>query len=289
MAGGYYRMHRGWMDNPVFPNERLTKREAWLWLIEHAAWKDTVQSVGAHKVKVRRGQYATTTRFLAQAWRWSKGNVDRFLARLRLETMISNHSQTGPAGGAACTVITLCNYDVYQTDAPERGAENGAKSGQSRGKEEEVESLLECINEKAELLKSNIAGLFLLHTKKNPKEITKELGDIVGKDADKYKFTFHWIPVDRWCKSDIDEMCKVMKDIDSKMKDDESWKLDLGKRQYEGKSTDLIIKLTENINHPKVDLKNPQKIVKVEIIGDQAAISLLDKNELLDIPKLKTK
>ena len=59
------------------------------------------------------------------------------------------------------------------------------------------------------------------------------------------------------------------------------------KRHYDVKWLYLIMKLTENINHPKVDLKNPQKIVKVEIVGDHAGIALLDKSELLDIPKIK--
>ena len=152
---------------------------------------------------------------------------------------------------------------------------------------EEAQALLECIGEKSEFLESDIAGVFLLSTRKNPKEITRELRDVVEEEPEKYKYTFHWVPIDRWIKSDMDDMVRAMKDIDAKMSDDESWKLDLGKRQYEGKSTDLVIKLTENINHPKVDLKNPQKIVKIEIIGDRAGVALLDRSELLDIPKMK--
>ena len=152
---------------------------------------------------------------------------------------------------------------------------------------EEAQALLEAAGEKAEFLESEIAGVFLLRTGKDPKELTRELRDVVEESPDKYKYTFHWVPIDRWVKSGLDDMVRAMKDIDAKMSDDDSWKLDLGKRQYEGRSTDLIIKLTENINHPKVDLKNPQKIVKVEIIGDHAGVALLDKSELLDIPKMK--
>ncbi len=159
-----------------------------------------------------------------------------------------------------------------------------AHGGKAR---EEAQALLESVGEKAEFLESEISGVFLLRTSKNPKELTRELRDVVEEEPEKYKYTFHWVPIDRWVKSDMDDMTRAMKDIDAKMSDEDSWKLDLGKRQYEGRSTDLITKLTENINHPKVDLKNPQKIVKVEIIGDHAGIALLDRNELLDIPKMK--
>ena len=160
-----------------------------------------------------------------------------------------------------------------------------AHSGKAK---EEAQALLEAAGEKAEFLESDIPGLFLLRTGKDPKKLTRELRDVVEENPEQYKYTFHWIPIEKWCKSSVDDMSRAMKEIDSRMSDDESWKLELGKRQHEGKSTDLIVKLTENINHPKVDLKNPQKIVKVEIIGDHAGIALLDRNELLDIPKIKS-
>lgn len=150
---------------------------------------------------------------------------------------------------------------------------------------EEVKSHLESQNEKPEFLKSDVDGLFLVKTKKNPKELTKSLN--TKKNAKNFSYTYHWIPVDKWTTSKIEDMKKVMKELDSKMDPKESWKLDLGKRHYEAKTTDLILKLTENIDKPKVDLKNPKKIVKVEIIGKKAGISLLDASELLDVPKLK--
>jgi tRNA(Ser,Leu) C12 N-acetylase TAN1 len=85
----------------------------------------------------------------------------------------------------------------------------------------------------------------------------------------------------------MSDMAKAMKEIDTRMKPEESWKMELTKRQFKGDTPDLIRKLTENINKPKVDLKNPQKIIRVEIIGKKAGVALLDRSEFLDIPKLK--
>jgi tRNA acetyltransferase TAN1 len=161
-----------------------------------------------------------------------------------------------------------------------------AHAGSARS---EVQALLEQAGEKAEFLESNVEGLFLLQTGKNPTEVTKELRDAVEEDPEKCKYTFRWIPIEKWCKSSMDDMTRAVKEINSQMNDEDSWKLDLGKRHHEGKTTELIMKLTENINHPKVDLKNPQKIVKIEIIGDRAGVALLDRSELLDIPKMKAK
>lgn len=156
-----------------------------------------------------------------------------------------------------------------------------AHAGKAR---EEVNAVLDILKAKATFLESDVEGLFLL-TVKSPKEITKKLN--TKSNAKKFNCTFHWVPIDKWCSSKLEDMQKAMKEIDARMDEKESWKMDLSKRRYEAETPKLIMKLTENISKPKVDLKNPQKIVKVEIIGKKAGIALLDKSELLDVPKLK--
>lgn len=150
--------------------------------------------------------------------------------------------------------------------------------------EEEVKAALKEVGEEPKFNDSPVDGLFLLKTSKDPKELVKGLK---GLGADKFENTFHWVPIDKWCKADVGDISKAMKDIDGKIDEAESWKLDLNKRSLEGKTTDLIIKLTENINKPKVDLKNPQKIIKVEIVGKDAGVALINPDEELDVPKMK--
>jgi hypothetical protein len=119
-------MHRGWMDNPVLGREKYTRAMAWCYLIEHAAFADTTQTVGENLVRVTRGQYATAVRFLADAWGWSKTAVERFLNRLKTGTMI------GTQTGTRYTVITICNYDKYQSSEDQTGTQTGHKPGQDR-------------------------------------------------------------------------------------------------------------------------------------------------------------
>ena len=110
MGSGYYRMHRGWMDHPVFADEPYTEREAWLWLIEHAVWKDTRTRVGSAVMDLKRGQLGATTRYLAAKWRWTEARVRRFLKRLREDGMVDAQATR------KATLITIEKYDDYQTD-----------------------------------------------------------------------------------------------------------------------------------------------------------------------------
>jgi hypothetical protein len=123
-AHGVFAVHRSVFDHPIFPPEKFSEREAWLWLIGAAAWKPSRVRAGRALVDLERGQLAFATRFLANRWRWTEARVRRFLKKLQGDAMIAisaTHEMTH---------ITICNYDKYafgrraderDDDAPEEG------------------------------------------------------------------------------------------------------------------------------------------------------------------------
>lgn len=152
---------------------------------------------------------------------------------------------------------------------------------------QEVENLFGKFKSKPSFLKSDTLGIFLVNTAK-PKELAKKLREFCMKEPDKFEATSHYVPIDKWCESKIKDMQLVIKGLVPGIKQEDKWKLNLEKRKFEGDSRDLIMKLTEPVDRPKVDLKNPDKIIQVEIIGDKAGISLLKNDELLEVGKIKS-
>ena len=142
---GYVAMRRDWQDHDVFGSDEFSRRDAWAWLISHAAWKPTKARIKGASVPLDRGELCFAQRFLAKKWGWSKSKVDRFIASLRAEGMISTRSKIGATSGHNAgqgqTIITICNYAKYQSPLKqERGnvePQIGATAGQQRGKEEE--------------------------------------------------------------------------------------------------------------------------------------------------------
>lgn len=143
---GYIKLHRGWRDSSIFRGE-FSRSDAWIWLIENAAWKPTRARIKGVTVEIGRGELTFAQRFMAEQWGWSKSRVDRFIAELRAEGMIETRSKIGAISGHKAgqgqAILKLCNYDKYQSrDEAERGNGDpkiGATAGQQRGKEEEGE------------------------------------------------------------------------------------------------------------------------------------------------------
>lgn len=164
---GVFAVDRGIWDHPSFADEPFTEREAWQWLIGEASYKARTRNVSGRVVSLDRGQLCASVRFMAERWQWSKSRVDRFLKRLKTETMIGTDDGTG------ILVITICNYDRYQrVSLPSRDNErdssrdtDGTVAGQQRDKREDTES-----NEDIESssLRSEVA-----HVPAKPKRATK--------------------------------------------------------------------------------------------------------------------
>jgi hypothetical protein len=104
----------------VFQDEPCSEREAWVWLIEDASYKPRTRTVNEREVRLNRGELVASTRFLANAWRWSEARVRRFLKRLQKHGMIAVESSRHE------TRIQLVKYGHYQGVGPD--AANDAPS-----------------------------------------------------------------------------------------------------------------------------------------------------------------
>lgn len=106
------------IDDPDFAETPLSEREAFLWLISKASWKDTTHRVGNERQAVPRGSLFVTLRQLQTAWKWaSDKRVRGFLQ------MLENGRKIERVTDAGKTLITICKYDKYQSFGRSEDAE----------------------------------------------------------------------------------------------------------------------------------------------------------------------
>lgn len=110
---GFITIERDLWDHELFAEGEMTEREAWVWMIAEAAWKDTDHRVGKSMHSVPRGSFMITLRGLQKAFRWkSDKRVRTFLKVLENEGMIGR-TIVGQRN-APKTHVTIRNYDKYQ-------------------------------------------------------------------------------------------------------------------------------------------------------------------------------
>lgn len=169
---GWIRVARGWRDNEVFEDEPLTQREAWLWLIEKAAWKTcTRRSAKGERVTVERGQFHTSLRNLGKAWGWGKWRVNRFIE------ILEEHDMIRTAAGQSGMLITICNYGKYQ-DAPDSDqTEDRTATGQLPDTQEQGKQDIPSSNEEG----ASPDQVFWQNAKAYLGRHAKNPGPIIGK------------------------------------------------------------------------------------------------------------
>jgi len=106
---GWYLIHRQLWDDEEFPTEPFSEREAWIWLIGAAAFEDKTVYFNKRNIPVKRGQFVTSVRFLCKTFIWSNSKVYGLLKRLSENGKILRQQQDSRQ-----TMITICNYDLYQ-------------------------------------------------------------------------------------------------------------------------------------------------------------------------------
>lgn len=109
MSAGVFLMRRGWMDDALFRGQKFSRAQAWIWMIESAAWGDHRIEVGGQFVPIERGQFSHSFRFMAQAWRWPEANVRRYVRRLQSDARIDAAIVAGQI------LITVRDYDSLQS------------------------------------------------------------------------------------------------------------------------------------------------------------------------------
>jgi len=155
--------------------------------------------------------------------------------------------------------------------------------------ETELNAVLSKIGEKPKILATSAEGLFKVAVS-DARKVVGRLRNLCQADPNLFAATQHYTPIDSWCKSELTHMQKSVKSAASGISQSERWKMHLAKRHWKKlEGTDLIIKLTKVIDREHVDLKNPQKIVQVEIIERDAGISLLEPDDILDVEAVKEK
>ncbi|MFH1491242.1 MAG: hypothetical protein ABII06_20230, partial [Pseudomonadota bacterium] len=134
---GWIKLHRKIMEMSEWLMEPFTKGQAWVDLLLLANHKTGYIQKRGITIEVNRGQVGYSEDALAARWKWSRGKVVRFLVSLVHQHRISKKAVQQNI--RLSNLITITNYDWYQSDGTTNGTTNGHQTVQEQEEKEEKE------------------------------------------------------------------------------------------------------------------------------------------------------
>lgn len=98
------------MENPYYLTEQFSKIMAWIDLLLLATHKDRTIIIKGRVIELKRGQLAYSIKSLSKRWKWSYDKANRYANELEISKQISVQKNN------VTTIISITNYDDYQTD-----------------------------------------------------------------------------------------------------------------------------------------------------------------------------
>jgi len=153
----------------------------------------------------------------------------------------------------------------------------------------EIADVLKQLGDEHPIIKPTLArGIIGVKTSLDAREVIQGLQKLFIKDPLAFQYTLKWVPTDSWTYSDMDSMKEAVMNVGGKIHEGEKWRMTVEKRRYTRYHKIEIIRELAELIQEKVDLKNPDKTVRIDIIGNYAAVSVLSPNEIFSTAKPPT-
>ena len=152
------------------------------------------------------------------------------------------------------------------------------------GAKREIARILGLLGDERPMIRSTIArGVIGVKTQLDSRIVIQGLRTLFNRDPLIFRHTLKWVPVDSWTYSDMDSLREAVADVRNKIRGGERWRMTVEKRRYTlYHKIDIIRELAQLINE-KVNLENPDKIVRIDIICKHAGVSVLTSKDVFSV------
>ena len=169
------------------------------------------------------------------------------------------------------------NFNLLVTTA--RGNEGEASS--------EIWYLLGEIGDMAAKVdKTGVSGLVAAKSAFEPLEVIEKLRGLLKERPYEFRYSFRIIPIEKIVRTDPSEIQKVVIELASKIKEDETFRITVEKRFTTTSTQEIIDAAAANIER-KVNLTKPDKIILIEVVGGLTGISVIKPTDILVMAKEK--
>ena len=132
--------------------------------------------------------------------------------------------------------------------------------------------------------KTGISGLIVAKTTFQPHEAIRKLRKLLEERPYEFCYSLRIIPIQEVVQTDLDEITEKAAQLAVEISENDSFRITVEKRHSDISRIDIIEAVAKDI-HRKVDLKNPQKIILIEVVGGLTGISVINPKSIISTSK----
>jgi tRNA(Ser,Leu) C12 N-acetylase TAN1 len=131
--------------------------------------------------------------------------------------------------------------------------------------------------------RTSVEGIALVHSALDGREVVRRCRELWFEGI-AFEFAVKWVPVDYWCEADLEAIRSLLAEkVRAQIAQDETWGMKVEKRRWQRDRTrDIVLNLAKAIDR-KVDLGHPDKLVRVDFVGERVAVSVLRPGDIFSI------
>jgi tRNA acetyltransferase TAN1 len=141
-------------------------------------------------------------------------------------------------------------------------------------------------DKEAAAVKTAVRGIIVARTNIDPYTTIEKLHNILNEHPYEFRFALRIIPIERVVPTSLETIKQAASNLATRIEENETYRITIEKRFTTLHTTDIISEIATEIQH-KADMKNPNKILLIEIMGAVTGISLIKPNEIISVLKEK--
>jgi len=137
--------------------------------------------------------------------------------------------------------------------------------------------------------KTDVTGILGLITAKTSLElgtVIPQLRRLLIEKPWEFRYVLKLVPIQMIVESNLERLGEKGKQFNEQIPQNATFRITVDKRRSELRSKDIIEAIAPHIQR-KVNLRNPDRIIVVEVIGDISGLSLVRPDEILSVEREK--
>jgi tRNA(Ser,Leu) C12 N-acetylase TAN1 len=123
-------------------------------------------------------------------------------------------------------------------------------------------------------------GLLAVRTALDARAVVRELRALREREPGRLRFTCKWAPVDAWTAADLEALREAVEGLRERIGPRQRWRMTVDKHRHERYHRDEVIRALAPLVDAPVDLTHPERILKIDLIGAEAALAVVGPEDI---------